>query len=230
MRSKFLLLIVLISMFALTACSSESDALKFKKDYESLNGVVNSSGKEHRYLSIPQDNPFVIASAEDIVSKIEAGETFYVYFGSKLCPWCRSVLSKAIDVSKKNIIDSIYYVDIWDDEGNEILRDKYVVDDKDNINKVNDGTDAYFKLLEHFDNLLPDYTYTSNKDGKSKSFNEKRIFAPTFIYVSNGKAVRMTTGLSDKQKGSRDELTDEILNDEEKLFSKFFVNSCDSSC
>ena len=59
---------------------------------------------------------------------------------------------------------------------------------------------------------------------------EKRIYAPNYIYVSEGKAIRMTTGISDKQTDSREELTDEILDDEEKLFSEFFADVCDETC
>ena len=40
----------------------------------------------------------------------------------------------------------------------------------------------------------------------------------------------MTTGISELQTGSRDELTKEILLDEEKKFDDFFINVCDESC
>ena len=58
---------------------------------------------------------------------------------------------------------------------------------------------------------------------------EKRIYAPNFIYVNNGKAVKMTEGISDKQKDAFEELSDEILEDEEKLFNEFFNNSTQCS-
>ena len=54
------------------------------------------------------------------------------------------------------------------------------------------------------------------------SLSEKRIFAPNFIYVKNGEGIRLTDGLSDKQSSSSDPLTQEILEDEEKLFQDFF--------
>ena len=61
---------------------------------------------------------------------------------------------------------------------------------------------------------------------------EKRIFAPTFIYVENGKAVRETTGISKKLTSPFDELTEEILKDEEKLFNEFFGAdlACNDKC
>ena len=53
---------------------------------------------------------------------------------------------------------------------------------------------------------------------------EKRIFAPNFFYVKKGKVKTMVTGISNKQKDSRENLTNEILKDEEKAFNKLFNN------
>ena len=222
----------LILAITLTGCSTkktvETDAKKFKSEYESLNGKTNSSGKEHRTVSIPEDNPFVYTSASDIVEKIENGETFYVYFGSKLCPWCRSVIEKSIEVAKKKGIETIYYVDVWDDEGNEILRDKYTVENGE-AKKIKDGTKDYYKLLDLFDSVLGDYTL-SDEDGNEISTDEKRIYAPTFIYIKDGKVTRTTDGTSENQKDSREDFTDEILKDEEELFNKFFVKKIEGAC
>ncbi len=228
MKKKIFLLIMMI--LTLTACTNK-DAVTFKKDYESINGLTNSNGKVHRTVSIAKNNAIVMSSAKEIIEKIENKESFYVYFGSKLCPWCRSVIEKAIDVSNDNGIDKIYYVDIWDDKGNEILRNKYTKDDNGNTVLVDEGTEEYFTLLKYLDNILPDYTYAANKNGGAKlDVDEKRIYVPLFIYIVKGKPIRSTSGISDLQTSSREELTKEILADEEKLFDDFFINVCDESC
>lgn len=234
MKKKIILVLILTaSIFTLCGCTKKEEnkkeevkneaALAFKESYESLNGLENSNGKVHRTVSISDDNPFEEITAKEALEKIEKGETFYIYFGDKLCPWCRSVIEKSIEVAKKNNIDKIYYVAIWDDDGNEILRDKYELK-KDKPKKVSDGTEEYSKLLEVLDNVLSDYTLTNSKDKKVK-VGEKRIYAPNFIYIKNGKAVKLTEGISDKQKDAREELTEEILADEEKLFEEFFRNN-----
>ena len=227
MKKKVLLLVLISSLLILTGCNKK-DAVAFKNEYESLNGKTNANGKVHRTVSIPKDNPIVISSAKEIVKKIEAGDTFYVYFGSELCPWCRSVIEKAIEIANQNGIKKIYYVDIWDNDGNEILRDKYILDENNKPIKDIEGTEEYYKLLTAFNDLLRDYTY--ELDGQTLSYGEKRIYAPNFIYVAKGKAVRLVTGKSSLQKGSRDELTAEMLKDEEKQFDDFFINVCDESC
>lgn len=220
------IIILLIGILLFTGCSNKN-ALKFKNDYESINGKEIGENK-YREVSIDKENPFVEVDAEMIVKMIENDETFYVYFGDKKCPWCRSVIEKAIKVSKDYDVDKIYYVSIWDDDFNEILRDKYKLDDKGKVEKVSDGTKEYTKLLKAFDSLLSDYTLTDNNK-KEVKVGEKRIYAPNFIYVSEGKAVKMTEGISDKQKDSNQELSDEILDDEEKLFKEFFNNSTQCS-
>ncbi len=213
------IVLLLVFVFILTGCGNK-EGVKFKNDYESVNGEVNKNGKEHRVVNIDKDNPFREVSADDIVNKINKGDTFYVYFGSRLCPWCRSVIEKAIEVSKNKGIKTIYYVDIWDDDGNEILRDKYILDGNTPKLDVN-GTDSYYELLKVFDKLLDNYTLTDD-NGNKIEVGERRIFAPNFIYVKNGKVERVTDGISDKQKDSREELTREILKDEEDEFDKFF--------
>lgn len=224
MKKKLIIIgFMLFMMFSITGCGNKNqDALKFKEEYEyeSLNGTTNGL-QVHRTVHIDSDNPFVYITAEELVQKLNNEETFYVYFGSKSCPWCRSVIEKSIEIAKQNHIETIYYVDIWDDDGNEILRDKYVLSEDNELEKTIQGTDAYYEIMRYFDEVLNDYTLTDS-NGMVISVSEKRIFAPSFIYVENGLAKRITTGTSDKQTDSRGELTEEILQDEEELFINFF--------
>lgn len=165
--------------------------------------------------------PFGYLKGEEIVEKIENNETFYVYFGSPYCPWCRSVIEKSIEVAKKNNIDTIYYVDIWDGDHIEILRDTYQLNDSGEPELVSEVGKGYKDLLKYFDNVLSDYTLT-DADGNKVSVGEKRIFAPNFIYIENGKAIKLTSAISKNQKDAREELSNKILEDEEKEFNEFF--------
>lgn len=226
MKKKYLLVIFmsLILLFT-TSCSNKNDnedAIKFKEEYESLNDTKNANDMLHRTVNIDENNPFVYATGQEIVEKIENKETFYVYFGSAYCPWCRSAIEKAIEVANKNKIEKIYYVNIWDGDHVEILRDTYVLNDKGKLEQTYSGGEGYQELLKYFDGVLEDYTLT-DKDGKKVSVGEKRIFAPNYIYVENGEAKKLIEGTSDLQKDSRGELTEEILTDEEKIFEDFFT-------
>lgn len=192
----------------------------FAESYEALNGTINASGKENRTIHLPADHPFVEVSGEDIVTKAEAKETFYVLYSDAMCPWCRSVIETAAACAKKNSISTIYVVDLWDDEGNEVFRDKVEVKDGVLTQTVK-GTDAYAMTLTLFQNVLNEYTVT-DVNGTKYDVGEKRIFAPNFIYVKDGQPVVLTEGISELQTDAREELSDAILQDEQKILNTFF--------
>ena len=228
MKKVLVCLLGIMLVLGIAGCA-KSDSNLFKKDYESVNGKENSHGKLHREITIPEDNVFVMSSSSEVLKKIENKDTFYIYFGSKLCPWCRSTIVKANEIATLKGVSKIYYVDIWDDDGNEILRDKYILDENGKAVIEKEGTSDYQKLLTAFDSLLEDYTLTTS-DGKKVLVGEKRIFAPNFIYVEKGIPTKLVTGISDKQKDSREELTPEILKDEEDIFNDFFTEVCRDAC
>ena len=219
MKKLFKLFIVVLSVVFLTCACATKEGKEFKKEYEALNGKENASGKIHRTVSIPKDNPFIKVEASEIVKMIDEKETFFVYFGDELCPWCRSVIEKAIEVAKDSKVKKIYYVKIWDKDGKEILRDKYELTPI--VTKTIEGTKDYYTLLEKFDSVLSEYTLTDT-EGHKISVEEKRIFAPNFIYVENGVVKKLVEGISTKQTDSREELTKEMLEDEENIFKEFF--------
>ncbi len=227
MKKILSIMLVLISVFAVVGCEQKSKAteasLAFKEDYEKLNGKENKSGKVHRTVSIDEANPYVEVSADEIVKKIENKETFYVYFGSTLCPWCRSTIESAIKVAKEKNIETIYYVDVWDDEGKEILRDKLEVDKKGKVKVAKEGTESYYKLLDYFDEYLRNYDLTDS-NGKAVESNEKRIYAPNYMYIENGNIKKLTNGKADSQKDAREELTEQLKNEQIAKFRDFFNN------
>ena len=203
-------LLVLFGAFLINEQRSKKDAKV----------AAQNSSQEYRTVSIPEDNPFYEVKDSDIVDMINKKETFYVYFGDKKCPWCRSTIEKAVEVAKKYKVDKIYYVAIWDDNYNEIVRDKYRLNGT-KLEVVNEGSEAYKELLKAFDSKLSDYKLKSDA-GVEIEVGEKRIYAPNYFYVKDGKLEKFVAGESELQKGAFDELTEEILADEEKQFTEFF--------
>lgn len=214
---KKIILILTIFLIILTGCKKETNEnyLKFKEDYELLNKKDN-----YRQISLDNEVNIKTITGEEVVEKIENKETFYIYFGSPSCPWCRSIIEMALEIANKKDI-TIYYVDIWEDDHEEILRDRYKINDNGEIETIYKGTDSYKELLKYFDSFLNEYTLT-DKDGNIINLGEKRIFAPSFFYIEDGKTKKHTTGISTYQKNANEELTDEILEDEKEKFNEFF--------
>lgn len=223
MKKEVLLIVIIISILIITGCSNKSDAYKFKSEYESENNQKAAYGNEkYRTVKIGSDNPFIYSNSKEILNLINSKETFYVYFGSPYCPWCRSIIEEATISARENNIKKIYYVNIWKNFHEEILRDTYELDGN-KPKKVKDGTDEYYKLLDKFDRLLNDYTLTTDNN-KTIKVGEKRIYAPDFIYVEKGVPKKITTGISSEQKQYNSKLTSKILTDEKYTFDKFFNN------
>ncbi len=205
MKKMFIFLLSLVLLVSFTGCSKDSDALKFKKEYEDLNNTENGNHKI-RAVSISKDNPIIYKSANDIVEMIDNDETFVVYFGFPKCPWCRSMLEVMLKVAKDNKISKIYYVNVYD------IRDTKEINEDGEVETTKEGSKGYYKLLEKLDSLLDDYTLT-NENEEEVSAGEKRIYAPNVVAVVNGKPTKLTEGISEKQEDPYGELTDEMKDD-----------------
>lgn len=223
MNRKIIVGLAILLLLIITGCTYEkkevmSDALKFKEEYESINGKeVTGRDKVYRTVDIPKDNPFVYVNADDILTMMDNGESFVVYFGFAKCPWCRSVLPTLIEVSKDLKLDKVYYVDVSE------IRNVLEVNEDGDIVTVKEGSEGYLALLKKFDNVLEDYILT-DEDGEEVETNEKRIFAPNVISVVNGKAKELETGVSDNQEDAYMELTDKM---KQETYNKF---KCSIEC
>ncbi len=210
MKKIYLIITIITTLFILTACSSEkieTDALKFKKEYEELNNQKQED-KNIRSLSISEKNPFVYKTDEEIVKMIDSGETFVVYFGFASCPWCRSVIEELIKAANNLKIDKIYYVDV------KQIRDKLEINENGEVITVKKGSKGYYKLLKKLNIILDDYEL----DDKNIKSNEKRIYAPSVITVVEGEPMVLETGIPDSLKDPYSEIDDET---KKKIYNKF---------
>ena len=221
-KRNIFVVIALIALLIITGCSYEkekieSDASKFKKEYESINGdTIKGTEYTVRTLDIPKDNPFVYATANDIITKMDNGETFVVYFGFANCPWCRSVIPTLIKVADELDLETIYYVDVKD------IRDVLEVNKDGEVVVSKEGSEGYIGLLARLDDVLEDYTLTYK--GKEIDTKEKRIYAPNVVSVVNGEAKELETGISDKQEDPFGELSEDMINE---TYNKF---KCSIKC
>lgn len=230
-----LLLGCVYSIFNLVRLSNKekprSEALAFKEEYEKVNDKVIKDDKKHRSLNIPEDNPYIKTDIKEIIEKINTKETFYLYVGDSLCPWCRSGLEKMIEVAKKEGVKNIYYIDFWDDNHKETLRDLYEVQvngKKVSYKKTQDAVDGYDQLIENVKDYVQNYTI--DKDGKTYDVGVKRIYGGDHFKFVGGKCIAYVSLRSDKLEKSLDELTEEVLKDQETNFTNFFRATDSNVC
>lgn len=231
MKKQMKLILLIFSIIGLmTGCGTETDANKFKNEYESLNNVekeINGSKINVRSIKISPNNPIIYATEDDIIEIIK-NELGVVYFGFAECPWCRSMLETLFTVSNDLNIEKIYYIDVKN------IRDTIELNENNELITTKKGTDGYYELLKILDGVLKDYTI-KDKNNNSISTNEKRIYAPNIVTFDHGTILGLETGISDSQTNAYQELTDEIKKDMkcslecllEKIKEK---NTCDKSC
>ena len=182
--------------------NSQTDGIKFKEEYEKLNGKKNDQGKKYREITIDSKNKIVYKTTEEVLELIDKKKSFVLYFGFDTCPWCRSVVPTLASISKE-LNQEVYYIDVKD------IRDTFELDDDNKPKLVKKGSKDYSKLLEKLESVLEDYTLTDSDNNEIK-VGEKRIYVPSIVSVIDGKAKELTTGISDKQTDGYMKLTKEM--------------------
>ena len=220
---KYLRIILFVLCIVLVTGCHNHDNLKFKNDYESLNGKKTTYNTVHRTINIDEDNPFVYSDLKNINKMIKKKKTFIVYFGANWCPWCRSILPTVIKEAKENKIDKIYYINVREgiDEKNDI-RDIYDIDDSGNIYLSHKGLKEYSEFLKYADNVLNEYSSHGVEVKGTKYAGTKRVGAPSFIIVKNGVVTKLEEGVGSKLTDPYMELTDEIIAETESIFDSFY--------
>lgn len=220
MKKIISIILMIVLLVTLTGCKvekvKETDASKFKEEYESLNGTTREKdGKTIRTISIPEYNPFVYSSAKEISKKMDDKETFIVYFGFNDCPWCRSIIEELIKVANDYDYNKIYYVDVKD------IRDVKEFDEEGNIITSKEGDKYYMELINKMSDVLEDYNLTDS-EGNTVYAEEKRIFAPNVVLVSKGKAIELETGISEKLTDPYAKLTSKMRKETYNKFKCLF--------
>lgn len=195
-----------------TCKTEETDALKFKREYEEYNDKNYDNGKPYFNISLSNKNLFKYIKEEDAVKFLKEG-TGVIYFGFPQCPWCRSLVPYLEEIGKEYGVEQIYYLNIKE------IRDSYKVDNKKAVVDKK-GTDSYYEILNLLDKYLTEFKITDEK-GKAYDTGVKRLYAPTTVVVKDGKIVGFNQGTVDSQEKFVALTDDEIKELREKLSSMF---------
>lgn len=165
------------------AVKQTEDEKKFETEYETLNGTANETGVAHKTVNIAKDNNIKYITLEEADKKLSEGSGV-IYFGFASCPWCRNLVPTLLDVAKEEELEEIYYVNLLDEEGND-LRSKYTLNNKNKPKKEKDASLEYYNILASLSEYLSQYVlYTES--GKEIEVPEKRLSAPTVVAVKEG--------------------------------------------
>jgi hypothetical protein len=220
----FTISIILLCIFSVKKKDviEPTDAVKFKEEYESLNGTIESnSDKVYPSVDVSTENQYKYKSPEDILDVLY-NDTAIIYFGYAKCPWCRNIIAPLSAAAKEENASTIYYVNI------ESIRDEYILENG-KVKLTNKGTNAYREILSFLHDKVSDYNL-EDSDGTKIPTNKKRIFAPTVVAVKNGEIKDLHEGTLETQKDPYTSLTDEEKNNLKDIYKKLIESLNDSYC
>lgn len=185
-----------------------NDSLKFKEEYESLNGKDTGYNQTHQTLDIKSYNPMLYSNYNEIFEILEKG-TGIIYFGFPECPWCRNLVPVLVSSALESKVDKIYYLNIKAD------RNTLTLTKKGKIKTEKQGNENYLKLVDILKDYLPAY------DGLNDE-TIKRIYLPTVVFVKDGKVIGVQESLESYQKRVENNPFDPMTEAEQKELSDIF--------
>lgn len=200
----FTLVVIVICAFSIKNHDEiiVTDAIKFKEEYESINGSLNElSNKTYLSVNISTENPIIYKTDEEILD-IMNKEDVLIYFGFSTCPWCRSAIETLLKACSDENVEKVYYVDISN------IRDAYKLNDNKTIEKTNEGTNGYKEILKFFGKNLDEY-FLTDIDGNEYSTKTTRLYAPSVVTVKNGKLKDIHVGTVETQIDAYAGMTDD---------------------
>ena len=213
--------IVLLNKDNMHAPTSDT---KFYDEYTSYNNKENSNGKYYPEVTIDKNNLYYYASEDEVKELLNNG-TGVLYLGFPTCPWCRNMVSVLNEAGKDYGIAKINYYDIKD------IRSSFSFDDSNNLVKK-DGTAFYSFLLEKLDNVLTEYG-VYDKNNELVDTGEKRLYAPTVVFIKDGVVKEIIEGTVDSQNDPyillNETQKNELKNKYLEAFNKL-ADLCDEKC
>lgn len=92
------------------------DALRFKKEYEDVNGTIREKdGMLFNNVDIPEQNPIQYINIDEFVDILN-NKSGIIFLSSPTCPYCRASISSLLKAAKELKMTTIYYYDISKDE------------------------------------------------------------------------------------------------------------------
>lgn len=228
MRKILYSLLIVFSLFLITGCGNkETDALKFKEEYESLNGkTIENTEYKYPSVEINKDNAIKYSNADEIIEVLNDG-TGVIYLGYPTCPWCRSAIPVLLESADEVGIENIYYMNMKDE------RDEIKVKEDGTLEVVKEGTEGYKKLLERLDVILDEYML-EDIHGNQVSANEKRIYVPLVVFVKDGEIVGYHVDTVESQTNPFEALNEDQKNELMDIYinymHKVLNDVCDSKC
>lgn len=114
--------------------------IRFKEEYEKLNGVYNEQTNHYyKAIEILENSNVEYKNANEIIDILKNG-TGVIYFGFPECPWCRNLVPLLVEAIQEYNVSFYYY------NAREI-RDTKHMDEDGQVVIDKEGTAEYYEIL-----------------------------------------------------------------------------------
>lgn len=203
--------------------NQETDALKFKEEYESLNGITTEDGNTYPTVEVNKNNVMHYATSEEILEVLKEG-TGVICFATPSDPWSRNAINILLQAADSTAISMIYYLDL------SKKYDFYEVKES-KVEKTKEGSSSYYEMVEILSPYLDNYLIN---DGKNTiDTGVKRIFMPFVVFVQEGKIISTREGTTSSHMNNGNGYIELSQKEEEEIFN-YYVDKmtiiADASC
>ena len=234
MKKSSVVILVLVSIFTIFIAYKynfdekavvNEDGVRFKNEYESLNGKKNPNNN-NTYSTIKiGDNNVKYSSYDDVVEILKSG-TGVIFLGYPESELSRTVVPILLESITEAEIDVLYYINTKEDM--DIL---YA--DKNKVVVQKEGSNGYLSLVKALDKVLDEYILIG-EDGTVIPSGRKRLEIPAVIFVKDGEIVGFNFGTVESHTDPYKELDER---QKEELLLKFINlgsvvkgTICDEKC
>lgn len=208
-----LLIIVLsiIGIYLYNKNNLNSDAIKFKEEYESYNHVTTDDGYTYPTVEVKKTDPIKYSTSDEVISILKDG-TGIILFSTPDDPWSRNAIVPLLQASRNYENIKIYYLDI------SKKQDVYEAKNNKAV-KTKDGTEEYYQMVDILKEYLSDYII--NNDDDVINTNTKRIYTPTVIFVKDKEVIAFKEGTTSSHVNNGNGYVSLTESEEEELFDYY---------
>lgn len=212
-----LMALMLVAGCTQTSSEVNADAVKFKEEYEALNGTKSEEGDSFMEMSIAKDNTVTYADIDKIMEILDTEGV--IYFGYPECPWCRNAVPVLLEAAKEQELP-VYYFNA------KPYRDLLSLED--GTVKVEKEKDKEYQMIyDKLYDVLPIYEGLNDE-------TIKRLYFPSVVFVKDGQVINF----HESTVVSQEDPSVPLSEDQAKELKDIYVNSmkdvkkafCDIKC
>jgi len=142
-------------------------SLRFKAEYEELNGELNDNGDPYEIIDVPPYSTVVYLEEDELMEFLESG-TGILFFANGSCPWCRTLIPPLLDFGVAKDTPLYYFNPVADREADTALH-------------------QFIKNILH--DILPVDNRSQSPEDVDFDPEKKRVTVPQIFYFRDGKVI-----------------------------------------